>query len=181
MLGTHASAREMVRQRETRAPETRRRGEIARRDDARNAKRTAGCFVPPRDGVRIRATRAANRDLGRADSKTQKTAGQGELSGQRAIAPAGANAPRVLEGGTQHLVPVSSDRRSWNADGTGSSRRHADANVKFSSSSRPRSQPFPRIALMTDLSSHAHGCVPSDVQSRANCRPTGIYFMESSR
>ncbi|AUG24212.1 hypothetical protein CXQ84_27655 [Burkholderia pseudomallei] len=28
----------------------------------------------------------------------QKKAGQGELSGQSAIAPAGANAPRVLEG-----------------------------------------------------------------------------------
>ncbi|EEC38167.1 conserved hypothetical protein [Burkholderia pseudomallei 576] len=29
---------------------------------------------------------------------SQKKAGQGELSGQSAIAPAGANAPRVLEG-----------------------------------------------------------------------------------
>ncbi|EET05929.1 hypothetical protein BURPS1710A_A0598 [Burkholderia pseudomallei 1710a] len=53
--------------------------------------------------------------------------------------------------------------------------------MKFSSSKRPRARTMPHRAQMTDLSSHAHGCVPPGVQSRGNCRPTGIHSKENSR
>ncbi|WP_206566980.1 hypothetical protein, partial [Burkholderia pseudomallei] len=55
--------------------------------------------IPPPDIHKIR--RQVTQSFSKAprfSAMNQKKAGQGELSGQSAIAPAGANAPRVLEG-----------------------------------------------------------------------------------